>query len=289
MNRGARKQPVFLDLEARVLFLSILEELPRFSVRVHGYALMPNHYHLLIESVTGELPRAMRHVGAEFSRRLNRQNRWDGPVFRGRYHNRMVSTQAYWRHLLVYVHQNPLRADAGPVDSPYWTSHAAYAGLAPRPEWLTTAELQGIFGSQAAYMEYFQSVREGAARGPDDFDAKRLWAPGSTGVVAVPDLSAPMWQLADALEAVCAVTGRTIEQLQESPHGPLGNPANWLAAWWMSRHCGIDHGRIAAALASSHTGVSKRIAKVEARRDQDPQLRKWIQALGNVSRPTTSR
>ncbi len=285
MNRGARRQPVFLDDEARALFLSVLAELPRFSVRIHGYALMPNHYHLLVESVTGELPRAMRHVGAEFSRRLNRQNRWDGPLFRGRYHNRLVNSEAYWRHLLMYVHQNPLRAEAGPFDSPLWTSHAAYVGAVPRPDWLTTAELQSSFGSQADYSQYFDSVRDGTATAPEDFDAKRLWAPGSTGAVAVPNLAEPLWQLADALQAVSAVTGQTIEQLQSLAFGPRGNPASWLAAWWLSRHCGIDHGRIAAALASSHAQVSKRIAKVEARRHADPQLRAWIQALADSPRP----
>ena len=285
MNRGARREDVFVDDDSRAVFLSVLQDLPRFSVRLHGYALMPNHYHLLLESLTGELPRAMRHVGAEFTRRLNRIHRWDGPVFRGRYHNRLVDTETYWRHLLVYVHQNPLRAGVGPVEDPLWTSHAAYVGLVARPSWLETAELQGLFGSAAGYAEYYQSVCSGQAVLPPDFDPKGLWAPHSTGVVAVPNLAAPLWQIADGLKAVSAVTGQRLPDLMSAQRGPRGNPANWLAACWLSRHCGVDHGRIAAALAATHATVSQRIAKVELRRHSDRQLQAWIVALASVVRP----
>jgi REP element-mobilizing transposase RayT len=44
MNRGVRREPIFLDDESRALFLSILNEFAeRFGVRVRGFALMPNH------------------------------------------------------------------------------------------------------------------------------------------------------------------------------------------------------------------------------------------------------
>jgi putative transposase len=85
MNRGARREPIFLDDDDRRAMLDLLADLPeRFGVRVHGYALMPNHDHLMLEPVWGELSRAMRHVNAEFAQRLNRRYRWDGPVYKGR-------------------------------------------------------------------------------------------------------------------------------------------------------------------------------------------------------------
>ena len=138
MNRGARKAPVFIEPEARQLFLDVLAELPtRFAVRVHAYALMPNHYHLLLESQTGKLSRAMRHLGGEFTRRLNQRRQWDGPLFRGRFHSRLVDTAPYWNHLLLYVHLNPVRAGLTGADAG-WTSHRAYTGAEPCPAWLTT-------------------------------------------------------------------------------------------------------------------------------------------------------
>ena len=44
MNRGARREPIFLDNESRAVCLSVFSEFPaRLGVRVHGFALMPNH------------------------------------------------------------------------------------------------------------------------------------------------------------------------------------------------------------------------------------------------------
>lgn len=280
MNRGARHADVFVDDECRALFLDILSELPtRFGVRIHGYALMPNHYHLLVESVTGRLPRAMRHLGGEFTRRLNLTHKWDGPLFRGRYHNRLVNTDAYWRDLLIYVHLNPARSGFTPITSSDWTSHLAYTGAATRPDWLHTAELQSLYGSVGQYeAEYARTLTGGAPASPD-FDPTRLWAPHSTGVVAVPDLHSPLWEVADALEAVARVTGLTVHEVIAVRMGRTGNPANWVAAWWMSRHCGIAHGAICSALGASHAVVSRRIATVEARLGVDRTLSKWARQL----------
>ncbi len=180
MNRGARRERIFLDDESRARFLDVLSEFPaRFGVRVHGFALMPNHYHLMLELVTGDLPRAMRHLGGSYSQRLNRLHSWDGPLFRGRYHNRLVGTEAYWRHLLVYLRLNPERAGFAEADAIHWTSHGACLGLTPPPVWLETNELQGVFGSRVAYLAYYNRIRGGQEEPPDDFDGAKLWAPNS--------------------------------------------------------------------------------------------------------------
>ena len=45
----------------------------------------------------------------------------------------MVGTDAYWRHLLVYLHLNPYQAGLDDCESLLWTSDAAYTGEAERP------------------------------------------------------------------------------------------------------------------------------------------------------------
>ena len=77
---------------------------------------------------------------------------------------------------------------------------------------------------------------------------------------AVPNMDAPLFfALADALEQVCVVTGLDLDAVLAVPRGRVPNPANWLAAWWLSRGCGLPHGRIASAMATGHTGVSRKI------------------------------
>ena len=280
MNRGARRADIFPDDDSRRLFLSILGVLPeRFSVRVHGYALMPNHFHLLLESVTGELPRAMRHLSGEYSRRLNVENGWDGPVFRGRYRNRLVGDHRYWQHLLLYVHANPARAGLEPTSPSLWTSHPAYTASAERPHWLTTTELQAEFGSAGAYLDAYIGLCEGQRPAPADFDPSRLWSPTTTGTTSVPRPRDPLWSVADALADVTAITGQPPESVLRSPRAPHSNPANWLAAWWMSRRCGIDHGQIARLMGTDLAAVTRRIARVESEDSDDARLREWQVAL----------
>jgi len=49
MGRGARRAPIFKVESDCGLFVALLSELPeRFDIRVHGFALMPNHYHLMV-------------------------------------------------------------------------------------------------------------------------------------------------------------------------------------------------------------------------------------------------
>ena len=281
MNRGARREDVFPDDDARRMFLDVLAVLPeRFGMRVHAFALMPNHFHVLLESTLGDLSRAMRHLDGEYSRRFNVERHWDGPVFRGRFRNRLVGNDAYWKHLLLYIHQNPHRAGLGQTLPALWTSHPAYLGAAERPPWLTTADLQAEFGSMGEYQKAFEQLQAGRGAVPADFNPAKLWQPDSTGTAGVPDFKQPLWQVADALAAVSQVTGQPLaELLQSSPGRRGGNSAKWLAAWWMSRHCGIDHGRICDALWLKHDTLSRSIRRVEERRTVDTQLRKWTEKL----------
>ena len=280
MNRGGRHERVFFDEESYALFLRLVADLPgRFGVRVHGYALMPNHYHLMLETVTGDLPRAMRHIGGEYTQRVNRRFGWDGAIFRGRYRNRLVGTDAYWRHLLAYLHLNPARANLSAPEVAKWTSHRSYLGAEPRPKWLTTSQLRALFGSESEYIAYHQALLEDRAAPPDDFDEEKLWLPDSTGAVAVPPFRDEVFAVADALAEVSAVTGVELEQVIVTRQGRAGNPANWLAAWWMSRRRGIDQGTIARVLGTSHSAVSRRVRRVEERRHGEGQLREWVAKL----------
>ncbi|MDJ0766682.1 MAG: hypothetical protein QNJ97_27165, partial [Myxococcota bacterium] len=51
MNRGARGQTVFCNVDQCDRFLDLLgQAVSRYRIRVHGFAIMPNHFHLMVES-----------------------------------------------------------------------------------------------------------------------------------------------------------------------------------------------------------------------------------------------
>ena len=63
MNRGRRGEDVFSDKTDYEIFLAILREsTDMFGVRIAAYCLMPNHYHLLLQTPSANLSRVMRHV-----------------------------------------------------------------------------------------------------------------------------------------------------------------------------------------------------------------------------------
>lgn len=288
MNRGARRAAVFVDDEIRSIFLQILADLPaRFGVRVHAFALMPNHYHLMVTSDRGDLPRAMRHLGGEFSRRVNLLYKWDGPLFSGRYRNRVVETADYWRNLLLYVHANPVRAGLATAQLAEGTSHAIYAGYAPAPAWLDTSELRTTYGDTGGYLAAWQTLVAAGLPEPAGFASKDLWRPQATGVAEPSPRLSQTDALARGLEAVAEVTGTAVPDLVGALGKGLRRPDRWLAAWWLSRRRGVPHGQIAAALGLGHDALSRTIRRFETRLPAEPRWKEWVARLEKVSSVNT--
>ncbi len=70
MNRGRQRQRIFHDPLYYQAFLGTLAEAhERFGVMIHGYCLMGNHYHLLLQTPCGNLGRVMRHINGVYAQR----------------------------------------------------------------------------------------------------------------------------------------------------------------------------------------------------------------------------
>lgn len=138
--RGNERQEIFRDAQDKETFLRVLGSVvARFGWTLHGYVLMPNHYHLLVETPRPTLSDGMRQLGSVYSQAFNR--RWErvGHLFQGRFFSLHVQRESHLLELLRYIALNPVRA--GLVREPGewpWSSYRATIGSAPRPEWLET-------------------------------------------------------------------------------------------------------------------------------------------------------
>ena len=95
MNRGRRRESVFRDKQDYVVFVELLKEVvDMYKVRIAAYCLIPNHYHLLIQTPAGDLARGMRHLNGIYTQRFNRAHNCDGPLFRGRYKSILVDADS---------------------------------------------------------------------------------------------------------------------------------------------------------------------------------------------------
>ncbi len=138
MNRGRRGERIFETKDDYERFIGVvLEAVELFSLRVSGYCLMPNHYHLLVQTPDANLNRCMRHINGVYTQRFNNAHGLDGILFRGRYKSIVVSEDSYLLQLVRYIHRNPVRAGmVERLDDYEWSSHKAYLSHDKKWDWL---------------------------------------------------------------------------------------------------------------------------------------------------------
>jgi putative transposase len=159
--RGDRRDKIFRSESDRLTWLSLLgETCERFNFEVRAYCQMTNHYHILLETVNGELSRGMRHLNGTYARYFNRAHGHVGHLFQGRYKAILCQTELYLQELSRYIELNPVRAKmvALPVDWP-WSSYRAKMGIVDSPGWLRSDAVLAHFGgnhvnAREAYAEF---------------------------------------------------------------------------------------------------------------------------------------
>ena len=113
MSRGDRREPIFKDDRDRETFLEILGQCcARTGWQVHALCLMPNHFHLVVETPAPNLVEGMKWFLGVYTGRFNRRHKLFGHLFSGRYKSLAVdgSGTGYLRTVCDYVHLNPARA-----------------------------------------------------------------------------------------------------------------------------------------------------------------------------------
>jgi REP element-mobilizing transposase RayT len=163
MNRGASGRAICRSARDRHTFLALLGDMAAtFSVEVHAYCLMRNHYHLLLHTPHGNLSQALRHLNGVYTQRYNRAYGTDGPLFRGRFKAVLVDADTYLAALSRYIHLNPVTAGVVTRPGHYrWSSYPAYRGDVTPPGWLHLQPTLGIFGPRDARRQYQTFVEQG--------------------------------------------------------------------------------------------------------------------------------
>lgn len=138
MNRGRRSEETFPEHKDYYRFIDLLiESCELWNIRISAYCLMPNHYHLLINTPDGNLSRCMRHINGVYTQRYNKAHGCDGQLFRGRFKSILVEGDPYVLQLVRYIHRNPLRANLTKnMDMYKWSSHIGYISKAKKWDWL---------------------------------------------------------------------------------------------------------------------------------------------------------
>lgn len=149
-SRGNNKQDIYYDEKDRLRFLKFLgQTVLQYRWLCHGYCLMSNHYHLLLETPEPNLARGMKRLNSRYCIIFNKRHGRVGHVLQGRYNSVVVQKEEYLLELCRYIVLNPKRADM--VDKPddwKWSSYRATAGMTKPPDFLTTDWVLSHFGNR---------------------------------------------------------------------------------------------------------------------------------------------
>jgi putative transposase len=176
-SRGNRRQDIAEEpLDYGLLLWLVEQAVERFKWDVLAYCLMPNHYHVLLETPEAGLSRGMHLINGRYARAFNSGRGLDGHVFQGRFGSKLVESEGHALWLHRYIARNPVEAGLVAGAAAWkWSSYGAVRrGRAP--SWLAHDKVLGHFGgSESAAVAYERLILD--QEGPDAPEHVRCQAP----------------------------------------------------------------------------------------------------------------
>lgn len=170
MGRGIDGLEIFSSKNDCEDFLDRMKELcEKESLSIYAWALMSNHFHLLVRTGKVSLSDNMRKLLTGYVVNYNRRHKRFGHLFQNRYKSILCEDEPYLLELTRYIHLNPLRAtivkDINELGIYKWCGHSAIMGIIKRP-WQDRDTILAYFGKRRkrAIEEYEQFV-EGGIKG----------------------------------------------------------------------------------------------------------------------------
>ena len=164
-SRGNARKDIFLSDRDRRNFIHLLgQTCKRFNWNCFAYCLMSNHYHLVIETVEGNLSKGMRHLNGVYCQRFNKHHQRVGHVIQGRYTGILVDKDNYLLELVRYVLLNPVRANMVKTAGQWpWSSYRSMIGKTTFEGWLVVNRILSLFdqNKRRSRKRFIEFVSEG--------------------------------------------------------------------------------------------------------------------------------
>jgi len=159
--QGIASEYIFKDKEDIETYLELVKKYCEIhNVKIIAYCMMNNHAHFLVQTdVITQLSKAMQRINIVYGRYYNSKNNRIGYVFRDRFLSEAIRTEIQLLKCMVYIHNNPVKANKVREISEYkYSSYNEYTngeGVA-KPE-----IIRMVFGSIEGYLEQFNGVHIG--------------------------------------------------------------------------------------------------------------------------------
>ncbi|MGD8990727.1 MAG: transposase [Desulfobacterales bacterium] len=169
--RGIEKRDIFNDNTDRKRFVQRLGDiLGESQTPCYAWALLPNHFHLLLKTSHTPIATIMRRLLTGHAVYFNRRHDRCGHLFQNRYKSILCQEDNYLLELVRYLHLNPLRAkqviSLKELDSYYYSGHSVLMGH-HQNEWQSANETLKLFGKKLskARKRYRKFIKKGVNQG----------------------------------------------------------------------------------------------------------------------------
>ncbi len=127
------------------------------NIKIICYALLPNHFHLLIHQNGNVLNRFMNSLGTRYGMYFNRKYKRTGVLFQDVYKAVIVHSDEQLLHLSRYIHLNPTQALNLPVnkwqEAPFPSSLPEYFGRR-QTSWINKEKILNYFSKTKQITSY---------------------------------------------------------------------------------------------------------------------------------------
>lgn len=304
IGRGNNQQKIFLDGYDKEKFIELLFDASyRFNLVFYAFCLMDNHYHLFFRTPDANLSSALHWINGTYTSRFHHRHHGCGHLFQGRYKSVLVTDDAHWLHLSMYIHLNPVRA--GIVEDPAeyeWSSFHDYTHARTRFGWVRPDEILTRYGTTdtTRRRRYRKDCLMLGGKNPDfweQFTSEVVL--GSREVVEQltrkyrPDgkvQSVPDFRSASRPEFIFEEeTARVADVFKTDVEGILRKrrdfPARMALYYHLIENCGMKVTNVASLLGVSSSGVSKGLARFKKNLEVDKNLLTMTKLLSSKSSP----
>ncbi len=177
MSRGNQRRAIFDDDGDYQRLLQGLEQsVGRFGWELLSFALMPNHFHLLLRTPRPTLSRGMQYLVSGYANWYAKRHRRPGHLMQGRFKAALIEDETYFWSVRRYVHLNPVIGKrplvvTHPADWP-WSSYPEYARKRARVQWVAYKPInqawRGEMGGNNPERAYCRFVEQGLTSKPED-------------------------------------------------------------------------------------------------------------------------
>lgn len=305
--RGIERSPIFIDDHDRLHFVSRLSKLLlETGTACLAWALLDNHFHLLVQPQSTKLATFMRRLLTGHAITFNLRHKRSGHLFQNRYKSIVCDGDPYLLELVRYIHLNPLRAgivaDMAQLDCYQWCGHAVIMGNNElQGQHCDTILLRFCSDTVAARQAYRLFVADGITQGSrddlvgcglrrnlpvDDADDSevlhdaRILGNGSfaESLLRASHGDRPVQRvlLADLANTIAELSGISVESLRQRLRTKNVSTARSLFCYCAFLRSGYSGADVAAFLHQSRAGVCVAARRGENLVSADPELKMTI-------------